>query len=130
MCVLLRTQIGLTQFILASKDSWWSFTPCSLGCERPQGGDPDAAVKGQGVLFQILAVTGKLLALENMTEKKKCWGVQGEVYTDPHRKGKCSRRKSPGYNVKVGSLVSWVKSRWIPGLLGLISYNKNKTRVA
>lgn len=71
MCVLLRTQIGLTQFILASKDSWWSFTPCSLGCERPQGGDPDAAVKGQGVLFQILAVTGKLLALENMTEKKK-----------------------------------------------------------
>lgn len=32
--------------------------------------DPDTAVKGQGVLFQILSVTRKLSASESRTERK------------------------------------------------------------
>ena len=69
--------------------------------------DPDTAAKGQGVLFQILSVARKLSASENRTEKKVGGGggLPGQIHTNPQRKGKISRRQSPGYNAKVGPPV-------------------------
>ena len=89
--------------------------------------DPDTAAKVQGVLFQILSVTRKLSASENRTEKKVGGVVQGQVHTNPQRKGKISRRQSPGYNAEAGPPASRVGSGWAPGLPGLISHNKKKT---
>lgn len=65
----------------------------------------NTAVKSQGVLFQILSVTRKLSA-SSRTERKVERVVQGQVHTNPQRKGKISRRQSPGDNAKVGPPVS------------------------
>lgn len=66
--------------------------------------DPDTAVKGQGVLFQILSVIRKLSASESRTERKVGEGVvSGQVHTNPQRKVKISRRQSPGDNAKAGT---------------------------
>lgn len=107
----------------------WKLHTCSLECVRPAAGRPRHGSEKSGHFIPNIGSNRKAVSFRKHDRKKR-WGVQGQVYTNPHRKGKISRRKSPGYNLKVGPPVSWERSSWVPALLGLISCDKKKTRVA
>lgn len=82
-------------------------------------------LKGQGILFQMLAVTGKLSASDNMTRRKGIFGIK-------YRQIHTGKEKSVGGITRIQcgsrtfSLLSKVKMG--PRPLGLTSCSKNKTR--
>ena len=91
------------------------------------GVDPDAAA-GRPEHFILEGVTGKVSASESGREKERArLQGQGHISTQEREHQQQAGTRHCAEFGPPGPRVRWT---WLPGLLGLISCNKNKSRVA